>query len=90
MSAHNAIQSVDAGAFGKSLEHLWLTGTNLTCAGLASSGVFPNGAGCTDETVCRAKWGIGWIGNGDCDDGTIVGDPLYSTAECLWDGGDCK
>ena len=86
--AHNAIRSIEAGAFGKSLEHVWLTGTNLTCAGLAGEdGALPSGAGCTDEGVCSAMWGVAALGDGWCDD---AWEPLYNTAECQWDSGDCK
>ena len=87
--AHNpTLRSVEAGAFGESLEHVWLTGSNLTCAGLASAaGALPSGAGCTDEGTCVSMWGLSDIGNGICDD---FDDPLANSAECLWDGGDCE
>ena len=84
--AHNPIQSMEAGAFDGSLEHAWLTGSNLTCAGLARAGGLPSGAGCTDEGVCGAVFAVAPIGNGVCDERA---DPQYNTAECLWDGGDC-
>ena len=86
--AHNpTLRSVEAGAFGESLEHVWLTGSNLTCARLAGAdGALPSGAGCADEGVCGAVWGVAPLGNGFCDEKF---DPRYNTAECLWDGGDC-
>lgn len=86
--AHNpTLRSVEAGAFGESLEHVWLTGSNLTCARLAGAdGALPPGAGCADEGVCGAVWGVSSHGNGVCDE---KWDPRYNTAECLWDGGDC-
>ena len=85
--ANNAVPYVEAGAFGKSLEHVWLTGNNLTCTGLVGvDGALPRGAGCTDGGICGAIYGVASIGNGRC---TANSDPLYSTVECLWDGGDC-
>jgi hypothetical protein len=86
--AHNAIRSVEAGAFGKSLEHVWLTGNNLTCVGLAGvDGALPSDAGCTDEGTCDALFGIAYFGDESCD---VHVDPRYNTAECMWDGGDCE
>ena len=84
--AHNAIGSVEAGAFGMSLEHVWLTGSELGCTDLADSGALPSGADCTDEGVCGSDFGVSALGNGYCDDW----DPLYNTAGCLFDGGDCE
>ena len=87
--AHNPnIRSVEAGAFGGSFENVWLTGCNLTCAGLArKDGVLPRGAGCIDQEVCGANRGVAPLGSGRCSESD---DPLYNTAECLWDGGDCE
>ena len=55
-----------AGAFSGSLEHAWLTGTNLTCVRLADVGVgaLSSGAGCTDDGVCGT---LGW-----CRSGTVL------------------
>ena len=83
--AHNAIRSVETGAFGKSLEHVWLTGNSLTCAELG--GLIPSGAGCTDESDCGAMNGVVDFGDGVCH-GEL--DPPIDTAACLWDGGDCS
>ena len=86
--AHNpTLRSVEAGAFGESLEHVWLTGSNLTCAWLAGAdGALPREAGCADEGVCGAVFGVSVLGGGLCDE---KWDLRYNTAECLWDGGDC-
>lgn len=87
--AHNPIRSAELeGAFGNALEHLWLTGSNLTCAELASAeGVLPRGAGCTQEVVCGGMWGVAPLASGICD---ADFDSQYDTQECLWDGGDCE
>ena len=78
---------MEAGAFGESLEHVWLTGSNLTCARLAGvSGVLPSMAGCTDEGVCGGVGGVSLLRIGVCYERV---DPQYNTAECLWGGGGC-
>ena len=69
-----------------------MTGSNLMCARLAGvGGVLPSGAGmgagCTDEGVCGAVFGVGPLGNGFCNDKS---DPRYNTAACLWDWGECE
>ena len=85
--AHNRITRVKPSAFGKSLEHAWLTGNNVTCAELERNGALPDGAGCSDDAVCQAREGLTWLGNGFCDGWW---DELVDTAACLWDGGDCE
>lgn len=86
--AYNHIWMAEAGAFGKSLEHIWLTGNNLTCSVIEGvDGALPSGAGCTDEGECSARGGVSWIGDGFCDEPF---DSRYNTAGCLWDGGDCR
>ena len=87
LAQNPTLGSVEAGAFGESLEHVWLTGSNLTCAQLAGTdGALPQEAGCADEGVCGAVWGVAVVGDGICNEGT---DRRYNTAGCLWDGGDC-
>jgi len=87
--AHNAIRSAELeGSFSNALEHLWLTGSNLTCAELAGAeGLLPRGADCTQEVACGGMWGVAPLGNGICD---AVFDSQYDTQECLWDAGDCE
>ena len=86
-SARIAPLSVEAGAFGEPLEHVWVTGNaNATCEGMERDGALPSGAGCTDDGVCHSLLGTAAIGNGVCSD---VIDPQGNSAECLWDGGDC-
>ena len=50
-------------------------------------GALPSGAGCTDEGVCSALYGVASLGSGACDEEL---DLRYNTAECRWDGGDCE
>ena len=85
--SHNQLTRIESGAFGHSLDHVWLTANaNLTCAGAEGSGVLPSGAACIDDGWCDAKWGVANVGNGFCDE---TFDPLYNTEACLWDAGEC-
>ena len=88
LAFNEQVQSIEPGAFGKSLEHIWLTGcSNLTCAALErTDGALPRQASCTDKGSCDGVYGVASIGTGLCDEKF---DPVYNTAECLWDGGEC-
>mmetsp|Transcript_12985 Transcript_12985/g.22859 ORF Transcript_12985/g.22859 Transcript_12985/m.22859 type:complete len:167 (-) Transcript_12985:190-690(-) len=80
--AGNSFGDIEAGAFGDSIGHVWLTGTGLTCAAATPLG----SADCIDGGSCSAFFGVSWLGDGWCDSSW---DPKYDTADCLWDGGDC-
>ena len=85
--AYNKIEQVEPGAFGKSLDFVWLTGNNLTCVRLAGEeGALPSGAICEDEGVCGGKRGLAPLRTGVCSE---TMDRRYNTEECRWDGGDC-
>ena len=77
--ATNDIDYVEPGAFGKGLAHVWVSGTNVSCAQLEGD-VLPQGAGCTDRGVCGAETGVTWMGNGICNAGY---EPALDTEKCL-------
>ena len=87
----NQIQHAEAGAFGKQLKYIWVTGprNNITCEGLQEQELLPQGVSCLDDAYCAATPGVdlGQLGNGVCDEDW---DPAYNTAACFWDAGDCK
>ena len=85
--SHNQLTRIESGAFGPSLDHVWLTANaNLTCAGAEGSGVLPSGAACIDDGWCDAKWGVSRLRNSICDG---FHDEAYESEECLRDAGDC-
>lgn len=74
------------------LSYLWVTGNaNTTCEMLGARGGFPNATAellpytCVDDTVCTVELPY-LLADGICN-GKKDG---YETAECQYDGGDCK
>ena len=55
--SHNPIRRFEA-TFGPELEHVWMTATNVTCAGVELPA-----AVCTDDNTCDAQYGVSRLGN---------------------------
>ena len=75
------LRELEVGALPDTVQYVWLPGSALNCTRLAPQ--LSGGAACFDDAYCDVEWAFK-VGNGYCNGGD------YDTAECAWDGGDCR
>ena len=78
----NAIRALPPGAFDGTprLEHVWIGRNRVNCSSV------PDRIACIEEH-CRVRH---WLGLLEISNGYCNPQRGYDTAQCAWDGGDCK